>query len=273
MNCCGGVGTDGKEGGVQGCGGHCGRHMGKMVIMIMVGLALTGWLFVDAGYKNAQKKQVGVLPLERHTLTVSADDKVTISPDIAMLSVGLSIDGFKIAESQKVNTQRFNDLLGRLKALGIDEKDLKTTSYGIQPKYNWTNNAQVFMGYTVSQDLEIKIRDLSKAGDVLQAAGSIGANRVGNLEFSVEFPDKYVDQARALAVEKAKTKAQTMASQAGFKLGKVVNYSEGGYNPTPYPMYYDKMMLGAAPSAAPAPTIQPGTQDISSSVTLTYEIE
>lgn len=264
-----------------GCGqGACGQgkmccwrsmHAGKLVVMGVVGLAAVAWFVTGAAFNWAQKKQVGMLPLERHTITISADDKVVVKPDLAVVSIGLTTDAPRVSDAQSQNTKKFNDLLRTLKALGIAEKDIQTTQYNINPKYEWVNNSSKFSGYTVSQSVEVKIRDIAKASDVLDAAGQSGMNQVGGLDFRVDNADAYRDQAREKAVAKAKAKAEVMARQAGFSLGKIVNFSENSAMPYPMPTYRDSTFGLAAP--AEAPKIEAGTQDIVSNVSLTYEIE
>lgn len=246
--------------------------MVKKWVMVLALIAAVPWFLSSAALSWKEMRAVGKAPLERHTITVTADEKVVVAPDLAVINVGIMTEGQSIAEIQKENTRKFNELLSQIKTIGVAEADIKTTNYSIQPRYDWTTGRQRLLGYTVSQNVEVKVRDLSKAGDVLQVSGLSGANQVSGIEFRVDNTDKYLAEAREKAVAEAKEKAVVMARQAGFKLGKVVNFSEGGYAPTPYPVMYKSLEAGMGGDAA-APSIQPGTTDIVSNVSLTYEIE
>ena len=128
------------------------------------------------------------------------------------------------------------------------------------------------VGYTVQQTVSVKVRDFSKVGSLLSEVVQSGANSVSQLSFTLDDPTEVQNQARAEAIQKAKDKAKSIAKAGRFDLGRLLSIEEGeGY----YPVY--KYGLGGAESmamdAAPAPTIQPGSQDIQVTVTLRYEIE
>jgi len=264
MNCCNMSG--GKDGEVK-----CSHHwMAKKIVMILVGLTLVVWLGTDIMLKNEQKRVVGRAPLERHAITVNADDKLVTKPDLATFTVGLESRGLKYNEVQRQNAEQFNKVIDGLKSRGIAEKDIKTIQYDLQPEYEYTQTGRKSLGFVVRQRLEVKVRDLDKVGDVIDTAVQIGSNDVGGLTFTVENPEKLENQVRASAIAKAKVKAEMLAQQAGFKLGKVVNFSEGGG----YPMYYKAApMAEARDVGGAAPSIQAGSYEITSNVSLTYEIE
>jgi uncharacterized protein YggE len=165
-----------------------------------------------------------------------------------------------------------NAITDKLKQLGVAKEDIQTTNYSIYPTYDYPNSRQVSRGFQISQNVDIKVRKLDAISDILAAAGTLGANQVGGVTFTIDDPEALRQQARLKGLEVAKMKAQALAQAAGVQLGKVVGFSESSTTP-PSPIYYAKDMAanqGGAPSAVPA--VEPGSQDIIVNVTVQYEI-
>ena len=191
-----------------------------------------------------------------HTITVSANGTVTLVPDVARVSVGVTVTKTKVKAARDSAAKSMAAIIEGLKALGIDEKDIKTTSIDLSPQYS-NNSTPKVVGFRMSQQLQITVRDLDKAK---------GATDVNGLWFEVEDPAMAMDEARAAAIGKARTSAQAIASAAGVTLGAVVSISEtASFNPGPY--------YGLALRDEAATQIQPGTQDIRASVTVIFEID
>lgn len=214
--------------------------------------------------------------LERFSVTGSGT--VYAKADIANLSVGFKTTVKNTAaEATKENSEKMNDIVNAIKGLGVDAKDIKTTNYNLNPVYNWTEkDGQKLIGYEVSQRADIKIRDLNKIGDVIAQTTAKGANQVGDISFTID--DEYLlkNEARALAITKAKEKAEIIATQTGMKLGKIKGVFENSVMPSPIYSYTNasKQMMDA--SAAPeiaAPSIESGQNEIKVEVTLNYEIK
>lgn len=127
------------------------------------------------------------------------------------------------------------------------------------------------IGYSINQSLVVKVRDLSKAGEVLSAVVDRGANNVYGPSFTIDDISALQDQARAEAIAKAKAKAEATAAAGGFKLGKLLSINEGYY--MPQLMYAEGMGGGAAMSKDAAPNIEPGSQEVTITVMLVYEIK
>jgi uncharacterized protein YggE len=130
----------------------------------------------------------------------------------------------------------------------------------------------VLTGYEASQSLRVKVRNLDNVSAVVSAATVAGANQAGSVDFTVDNPDAMRADARKLAIDQAKKKAQTLADQLGVKLGAVKSFSEGSTGGAPVPMMMrdQAMSVGAAPASLPLPA---GQQDVIVDVTLTYEID
>ncbi|MFH0739937.1 MAG: SIMPL domain-containing protein [bacterium] len=209
--------------------------------------------------------------------SVTGEGKASISPDIAKINLGITTEGSSIDAIIEKNTNNMNSVLADIKALGIQEKDIKTKNYSLQPRYEWTQNGKrIPQGYTLNQSIEVKIRDFAKIGKILEIASARGVNDIGDLQFIIDDMEKAKAEARTKAIANAKAKAQLIAKQAGIKLKKITNIYEdtgcGSYG-CPYPTY-DSSGMGASMKAeiAPsiAPTIQTGEQEITVKVTINY---
>jgi len=208
----------------------------------------------------------------QNQITVSGQGKIYAKPDIAIVNLGTKTSGLTVADVTKKNTEVMNAVIEAVKALKIEEKDIQTTNYSLLPNYNYTQySGRIFEGYILEQSIQVKIRDFTKIGDVLGQTTAKGANLVGDLQFTIDNPEQFREQARAKAIEKAKANANNLAKESGIKLGKLVNVYEN-YNS--YPMMYEKSAgMGGATDSAPAPTIEPGQQEINVTINLTYRVK
>ncbi|MEK9151816.1 MAG: SIMPL domain-containing protein, partial [Patescibacteria group bacterium] len=178
-----------------------------------------------------------------------------------------------VSAAQQENTRVMNDIIGRMKAAGVDKKDIQTTNYSVYPAYDYMDGKQRLRGYVVSQNVRVKVRNLDKVSDILGVAGRLGANQIGGVNFTIDDPEALRQQARVLALENAKDKAEALAAVVGAKIRRVVSFQEnvGG---VPQPIYYGKAMgMGMAAEAAPAPTVEAGSSEIVVTADVTYEIE
>lgn len=206
-------------------------------------------------------------------ITVSGQGKIYAKPDIALISLGVKTEGLTVSDVTKKNTNKMNSVIDAIKSLKIDEKDIQTTSYNLDPLYNWTEKeGRIFEGYSLTQQIQIKIRDFTKIGDVLSAGTDNGANLVNALQFTIDEPEQLRQEARAKAIKEAKSNAKNLAKESGIKLGKIVNVYEN-YNPYPVMYSMDKVggMGGGVESSVPS--IQPGQQEINVTINLTYQVK
>ena len=129
-------------------------------------------------------------------------------------------------------------------------------------------------GYTLTQTVTVKIHDLTNVATVLERLAPLGVNQIGGVNFTFNNPDTFVALARVDAMNKAEAKAVQMANQAGASLGEVVNVAENSYVPQPVPVYNTAVPMAAmgASSAVSTPNIQPGSQDVTDNVTITYAL-
>lgn len=242
------------------------KHIFKIPIVLLLLVLI---VFVGAKAKNEIKNETKIAEYQR-TITVSADGKVFAKPDIGQISLSVTREAKTVSEAQKQSAEAMNKVVAFLKGAGIDDKDIKTTNYNIYPKYDYYKGKQTFLGYEVSQSLEIKIRNLEKSGDIIAGATDNGANIVGGLNFTIDDPNALKAEAQKQAIEKAEAKAKELASNLGVRLGKLMNFSENGYVP---PIYYAKSEALGMGGGSVAPSIPTGENEITSTVSLTYEIK
>lgn len=207
-------------------------------------------------------------------LAVVGVGKVDIVPDTASVDLGIVVnDARTIDEAQsKINTVN-NAIIEGVKGLSIDKGDIKTSNYSVVPNYDYSKGGTgVITGYNGNTTITIKVKDTAKLPQVIEAGTKAGANQVMGTNYTVDKPEKYQEQARQKAIDNAKEQAQKLASQLGIKLGKVTNIVESTNSPGPLPMLYSKEAMGMGGGTnAPVPDLQPGTQTITSTVTLYFE--
>ncbi|MBM3204824.1 SIMPL domain-containing protein [Candidatus Uhrbacteria bacterium] len=239
---------------------------GAVLVMLFFFLGVKAW----NGF--AEHDAIGRQPLQRDTITIDGEGKITSPPTIGRADLGVYSEAKDAASAQKDNAEKMNAIQSAMQKLGIKKEDMQTSGYHVGPKYDWTRG-QVITGYTVSQTLNVKIRDLNKVGEVLAQAGALGANQVNGVQFSIEDPAAAKQEARKKAIEDARAKANELAKSLGLKVARVVNFTEHTNDmPRPYPYMMDA--VATKESAAPmAPDIQPGTTDIVSNVSVTFEIQ
>ena len=207
--------------------------------------------------------------------SVSGSAVVYAKADIANISVGLKTEVKKTAaEATLENSKTMNKILEAVRDLEIEDKDIKTTNYNLRPVYNWTESrGQELKGYEVSQNVTLKIRNLESIGAIIERTTELGANQVGDINFTIDDEFELKNEAREMAIEKAKEKAGLIASQAGLKLGKLKGVSETSYSPI-IPTYSNAMKEMAFDSVAGgAPSIEVGQNEIRAEVTLIYEVK
>ena len=213
---------------------------------------------------------------------VSGEGKTVAVPDIARFSFSVVNEGGKdIGALQTANVKAANAIIDYLKQQGVDKKDISTEAYNLEPRYQTCNYSVMggtcppasIVGYTVRQTVSVKVRDLAKVGDILSGVVAKGANSVSQLNFTVDNPAALEAEARGEAIAQAKTKAEEIAKVGGFKLGRLLSIDDS----YPQPYYGKALGMGGdmrseAAVAAPVPTIEPGSQDLTVQVMLRYEI-
>ena len=246
------------------------------MIVAMLTVAGAVWRYASsyADYGN---------PSGFRSFSVSGEGKVVAIPDVAKFSFSVTTEGGKnVGVLQADNTVKMNRVIEFVKSNGVEAKDIKTEGYSIEPRYqNFVCDPgelggvrecppPEIYGYTIRQNVSVKVRDFAKIGDVLSGIVDQGANSVSGLSFTIDDPTTLQAEAREEAIAKAKDKAQELAKTAGFRVGRLLSINEGGY----YPVYERALSysMGGDAAKAPSPTIEPGSQEVVVSVNLSYEI-
>jgi uncharacterized protein len=203
---------------------------------------------------------------------VSGTGEVTVVPDVAILTLGVEAQEKTVKEAQSEAASTMAAVVAVLKTNGVADKDIQTQWYNISAVTKWIEdtNEQITIGYKVTNMVTAKIRDISKAGTIIDAVAEAGGDltRINSISFTVDDPTAYYNQAREKAMQDAKTKAEQMATLAGITLGKPTYISEsGGYIPTPY---YLKDYAEGSSASTP---ISAGELDITLTVQVGYAIE
>jgi uncharacterized protein YggE len=216
-----------------------------------------------------------------NTISVSADGKVTAVPDLATVSVGVLSQGTSAVDVKNQNNEKVNKITAFIKSQGIDEKDIQTSQFNFYPQmdYNSANGVSKITGYQGNQSVTVKVRGVDKSQDILEkildGVVNNGANQIDGVYFTVEKPDDLKQQARKEAIANAKVKAQELAKEAGLTLGKVVSLSESGSSGYPgIPYASDSFGYGGMMSEkSVAPSVSVGSQEITQTMTVTFELK
>lgn len=208
-----------------------------------------------------------------NTVTISGKGRVFALPDIATVSLGLRTEKKIVSLAHEENIKKINQLHEELKKINIPKEDIATTQYNVNLEYDWNEGKQNLRGYSINQSVSVKIRDFDKISKVLQIAGDLELNHVGSLNFMVDDINTFQIEARIDAIKDAKEKAKILAKEADIKLGKIVSINESTNTPYPQPYYKDYAMGESAGSTgAVAPQIEPGNQEVTIQLSITYEV-
>ncbi|MFH1833261.1 MAG: SIMPL domain-containing protein [Candidatus Levyibacteriota bacterium] len=196
--------------------------------------------------------------------------KATAVPDTAEISLGATKTAQNVTDAQNQVNSVVNKIISDLKKLGIEEKNIQTLNYSISPNYDFNSGRQNVTGYTVTQNMEVKIKPIDKANQAIDTATADGANLVGGVTFVLDDKTQkdMENKARNDAIKDAKEKAENLAKAAGIKLGKIIDVQEGqSFEPRPI-----LMSQGVSEKAQTIPTqLAPGENTVTSTVTLYYE--
>jgi uncharacterized protein len=163
------------------------------------------------------------------SIQVSGVAVVNVTPDRTLIKLGVQSNGRSAKEAQSRNSATIRQVVRALKSLGIEEKDIATDWYVIEPLYEDYDSLRI-KGYRIYNIIEITMRDVSRANDAIVAAFQAGANQVVDVQFYTSELRKYRDQARELAMKAATEKADALSSAAGADVDCVLNISENTYS-------------------------------------------
>jgi hypothetical protein len=198
-------------------------------------------------------------------VTVSGEASLSVAPDAAIIRIGVTSVGKTAKAASEANAREMIAVMAAIKANGIAERDIQTSRLSLQPQYdpNKAGTARL-LGFQVTNQLTITIRDIGKLPDLLDSAVGAGANEMSGIEFVVTKQSILLDQVRGEAIADARRKAELYAQAAGAKLGAVAAISDEAAAPPSHPMM-KTLRAGAVP-------IAPGEQTLRATVAVSYEL-
>jgi uncharacterized protein len=289
---------------------------GKQYVQVLITLALVGIIAALSAYAYYTIKQSKGVYTGETSISIRGEGEVFAKPDIGSFSFSVMAEGKDATEAQTKSAESINAIVAFLKEAGVEEKDIKTENYYLNPKYRYTtcvNGVEaaasaessvvkgsaasgsfmpdtavsyeygrtycpplanpVIDGYEISQTVLVKVRDLTKSGDLITGVGSKGATNMSNLQFTIDDESALKAEARALAIADAKTQAEKLAKDLGVEIVRMTGFyeeSDGGY---PMPMYEGMGGDRAMSAKAVAPDVPIGENTIKSVVSISYEIK
>ncbi len=234
------------------------------ILFIFVGL------FLYTRFAGALPFSVNSIQTTKTTLfTVDGTGEATAIPDTSLIELGVTKTAPTVLQAQNQTNTAIAKIMQDLKGLGIEEKNIKTTNYSVYPATDFSINQKTPTGYTVSQNLEVKVKPIDKANQAIDLATADGANIVGGATFIFddETQKQLAQKARMEAIQKAKEKAESLASATGIHLGRIVDVQESG---NPSPVRFSALELPKAADHQPT-NITPGENKVTTTITLSYE--
>jgi uncharacterized protein YggE len=203
------------------------------------------------------------------TITVSGIGRVSVRPDIADLRLGVTITEPTVDAARTGSARALKTVLGRLKALGVADRDLQTSIVSVQPQYDYSQQSAPprLVGYQFSNLVAATIRDIDKVGDAIDGALGAGATTIDQISFRVDDQSGAETEARTTAVADARARAETLAAAAGVTIEGVRAIVEGGGGPVPFPAQFERMTFAAKDAGTP---VEAGMNEVTSTVTVTY---
>ena len=234
------------------------------LVLAIVGLCGCSPSNTTLGEINLNSQQEGIW--------VSGEGKVTVTPDIATLRLGIAAQAATVAEAQTQAAEAMDKVMTALTDNGVAEKDIQTQYFSIRQITRWDREREeeIVVGYRVTNIVAAKIRDIDKAGSIIDAVAEAGGDltRVESISFSVDDPSSYHEQARVEAMADARAKAEQLAELAGVTLGKSTYISEDTQIP---PIIRDLYWGGETAPGVETP-ISPGEMEISLTIQVAYAI-
>jgi uncharacterized protein YggE len=241
-----------------------------MLFAVIAAILLVSVLLVGC---QASGSTATTISNQQTGISVSGQGIVYVTPDIVNLQLGIQAQAATVADAQSQAVAAMNNVLAALAANGVAKADIQTQNYSIQQttRYDNVKQQEISTGYQVINYVNVKVRDVTKAGVILDAVTAAGGDltRVNSVQFSLNDPTSANNQARDQAMADAKATAAQLASDAGVKLGNPISISESEVSPiTKY--YGADMAVAGASSSTP---ISSGELEITVSVQVTYAIQ
>ena len=209
-----------------------------------------------------------MIPASGTILDVTARGSTTRVPDLATIRAGVVSDAATATAALNSNAERMTAVLGALKKVGINDRDIATDRVNLQPQYRYGDNKPpVLTGYQATNTVSIRFRDISRAGKILDTLVTQGANTLDGPNLSIDKPDAALDEARLDAIKRARARADLYAKASGLGVERIVSISESGTEEgdRPRPLMYMRAAEAKAPTA-----ISAGEQDVTVNLSVRF---
>ncbi|CAN5598618.1 SIMPL domain-containing protein [soil metagenome] len=231
-------------------------------------MLLASTLVLASMNASAQTPASPVMPGDGTLLSVSAQAEASRVPDVATLSTGVVTQGGDANAALRANAAQMAKVMAAIRAAGIQEKDVQTSGINVNPQYRYIENQMpTITGYQASNTVSLKVRDVGKLGQVLDALVASGANQVNGPYFEIDQPEAVYDEARRAALDKAQRRAEMYAKSLGMRVRRIVSISEGGGFMQPMPM-----MKAMAMDRQESSPVSPGQTTLSASLDVVFEL-
>lgn len=204
-------------------------------------------------------------------LDISATGEVTRVPDLAIITAGVITRSTTATGALQDAAQRMQRVLAALKSAGVADRDVQTSNVSLNPEYRYPENqSPQLVGYTASNQLTIKFRDIRNSGKILDALVAQGANQINGPDLTIDKPEAALDEARANAIAIGRARAELYARSLGLHVARIVSVSESGGYAVPPPAPPMPMMARADMANS---KIVPGEQKLQVSMAMTFELQ
>ena len=229
------------------------KPLSRRSLSMMIAVGLLAAPMVPAAARAAER-----------SITVTGEATTSVAPDNANIRLGVTSQGKNAREASEANARQMTSVLAAIKESSVADRDVQTSRLSLQPQYEQGKAGPArLLGFQVTNQVSIRIREIEKFPGILDRAIAAGANEMSGIEFVVSEQSKLLDQARDDAVADARRKAELYAKAAGVKLGPVSSISEEGSSP-PRPVV-QAMRASAVPVA-------PGEQLLRAAISVTFEL-
>ncbi|EAQ29626.1 putative outer membrane protein [Erythrobacter sp. NAP1] len=206
-------------------------------------------------------------------IELSVYESITAEPDLVTIGAGVSTEARTAVEAMRMNAEQMNRVIERIIELGVPEEDIQTTGVNLNPRYDYNRETQtnVFRGYQVSNRVSVKLREVDETGAVLDALVVAGATDLSGPDFSIEDDEAAKDAARASAVKRAQSRAESYASMLGFDGVEVLSISEAIQGRAPMPQMAMREVASDSIQVTGS-RIQPGMVNTGVNITIKYQM-
>jgi len=202
---------------------------------------------------------------------ISATGEVTRVPDLAVISAGVVARSPTAAAALQETADKMDRVIAALKRAGVADRDIQTSTVSLNPEYRYPENqAPVLTGYTASNQVTVRFRDIRNSGKILDALVAVGANQINGPSMTIEHPEAALDEARTQAIAEGRARAELYARALGMRVARVVSISESGGYYAPPPAPPPAPMMAAAERSYTK--IEPGEQKLQVSLSMVFEL-